>query len=96
VVQAVSQFETLEPLEFGKNAPIDVGALVELETGKDSVFYFVGPRAGGTEILHERMEIVVITPQSPMGRELGGKKKGDRFEFGQGKIRTPYQVRNVW
>jgi transcription elongation GreA/GreB family factor len=38
----------------------------------------------------------VITPQSPMGRELVGKKKGDRFEFGQGKIRTAYEIRHVW
>jgi len=95
IVQAVSQFETLEPLEFGKSDPIDIGALVELECGADRLFYFVGPRAGGVEILHERKQIVVITPQSPMGRELLGLKKGDHFEFARGKSRTLYRIRNV-
>jgi transcription elongation GreA/GreB family factor len=36
-----------------------------------------------------------MTPQAPMGRELIGRKKGDRFEFAQGKSRTPYLIRNV-
>jgi transcription elongation GreA/GreB family factor len=96
IVQAVSQFEALEPPAFGKDDPIDVGALVELESGADRLFYFMGPRAGGVEILHERKQIVVITPHSPMGRELFGRKKGDHFEFAQGKSRTPYRIRNVW
>jgi len=95
IVQAVKQFETLEPKDFGKDDPIDVGALVELESGADRLFYFIGPRAGGVEILHERKQIVVMTPQAPMGRELLGRKKGDRFEFAQGKTRTPYLIRNV-
>lgn len=95
IVQAVKQFETLEPREFGKDDPIDVGALVELDCGADRLFYFLGPRAGGVEILHECKEIVVMTPQSPMGRELLGRKQGDRFEFAQGKTRTRYRIRSV-
>ena len=95
IVQAVKQFETLDPRDFGKDDPIDVGALVELESGAERLFYFIGPRAGGVEILHERKQIVVITPQAPMGRELLGRKKGDRFEFSQGKSRMPYRVRTV-
>jgi transcription elongation GreA/GreB family factor len=95
VVLAAGQFEALEPAEFGKDDPIDLGALVELESGRDRLFYFMGPRAGGIEVLHEGMQIVVITPQSPMGRELLGRKKGERFEFGQGKSQTPYRIRNV-
>jgi len=96
VVQAVSQFETLEALAFGKDDPIDLGALVELESAADRLFYFMGPRAGGIEILHERKQIVVITPQSPMGQLLLGRKKGDRFDFIRGKSKTSYRIRNVW
>lgn len=95
VVLAVGQFETLTPKDFGKQDPIDVGALVELESGPERLFYFMGPRAGGIEILHQGKQIVVITPQSPMGRELAGRKKGEDFEFGQGSSRTAYHIRNV-
>ncbi len=44
----------------------------------ESTFYFLGPRAGGTEILHDKKEILVITPQSPLGEQLMGKKSGDQ------------------
>jgi transcription elongation GreA/GreB family factor len=57
---------------------IAVGALVELEHGGEKFIYFIGPRAGGTEILHDKKEILVITPQSPLGEQLMGKKSGDQ------------------
>ncbi|MEI9963283.1 MAG: hypothetical protein WDM76_19860 [Limisphaerales bacterium] len=51
---------------------------MELETDGESTFYFIGPRAGGTEVLHDKKEILVITPQSPLGEQLLGKKSGDQ------------------
>jgi transcription elongation GreA/GreB family factor len=60
---------------------------VELEHGGENSFYFLGPRAGGTEVLHDRKEILVITPQSPLGEQLMGKQQGDQpyLHFGGGK-----------
>ena len=50
----------------------------------------IGPRAGGTEIVHEKREILVITPQSPLGEQLLGKKQGDQpqLTFGGTKQET--------
>jgi transcription elongation GreA/GreB family factor len=46
--------------------------------GPDGVdHYFIGPAAGGMEIRHEGREVVVITPSSPMGQKLVGKRVGD-------------------
>ncbi|HSY09672.1 MAG TPA: GreA/GreB family elongation factor, partial [Candidatus Dormibacteraeota bacterium] len=55
----------------------------------EHLFYFIGPRAGGTEILHDKKEILVITSQSPLGEQLLGKKSGDKLQlkFG-GEIRA--------
>src|SRR5271154_1373703 len=86
---AIAEFEKLPVKNFGAGDPIGLGALVELETGGENLFYFIGPRAGGTEILHEKKEILVISPQSPMGEQLLGKKSGDKLQlnFG-GEIRA--------
>ena len=56
------------------------------------MLYFIGPKAGGTEVKHEGREILVITPQSPLGERLRGKKSGDRLQLDFGGIRAPSRV----
>jgi transcription elongation GreA/GreB family factor len=75
---AFAAFEKLEARAFADGEGIDVGAVVELEHKGEHEFYFIGPKAGGTEVKHEGREIFVITPQSPLGTQLQGRKKGDR------------------
>ena len=79
--QAVHEFATLFPRHFTEGDAIDVGALVELKSKSQSAFYFVGPRAGGTEIVDEGKEILVITPQSPLGAQLIGQKQGAKVKL---------------
>ena len=74
---AVVEFQTLGMREFKAADPIDVGALVELKHGRERSFYLVGPRAGGTEVECDGHEILVITPQSPLGSQLMGRQSGD-------------------
>lgn len=80
---ARQQFANLTLRAFGARDAIDLGALVELE----GTLYFIGPSAGGTEVMHEGREVLVITPQSPLGQELIGKRRGDRVAGGPGKKR---------
>ena len=75
---AIAVFEKLEVRKFAPGDGIDIGALVELEMEGETSFYFIGPRAGGTEVVHDKKEILVITPQSPLGAQLREKKQGDR------------------
>ena len=82
---AIAEFEKLGVKKFSATDAIGVGALVELELGGGRDFYFLGPRAGGTEIEHDRKEILVITPQSPLGEQLAGKKSGDTFSLKLGR-----------
>jgi transcription elongation GreA/GreB family factor len=62
---------------FGPTDAIALGAVVELEAGSRRTWYVVGPRAGGLEIKLGDRELLVVTPQSPLGRELIGKRVGD-------------------
>ncbi|HVM60398.1 MAG TPA: GreA/GreB family elongation factor [Verrucomicrobiae bacterium] len=79
--QALAAYQNIELRKFGKDDPIDVTALVELESTGARTFYFVGPKAGGLEIRHRGSEILVITTESPLGRQLVGKKTGDRIQL---------------
>jgi hypothetical protein len=80
---ARQQFANLALRDFGAEDAVDLGALVEL----DGTLYFIGPSAGGTEVMHEGREVLVITPQSPLGQQLIGKRRGDRVAAGPGKAR---------
>jgi len=75
---AIEEFGKLSVREFSDGEGIDVGALVELHVDGETTHYFVGPRAGGTEVELDGKEVLVITPQSPLGAQLLEKKQGDR------------------
>lgn len=84
---AIAAFEKLDTRKFAESEPIDVGAFVEVEINGESAAYFIGPRAGGTEIVHDKREVLVITPQSPLGEQIMGRKQGDtlKLRFGHGQ-----------
>ena len=79
--QAIAEFQALPLRDFKPDDAIDVGAFVELNGKREKAYYFIGPRAGGTEIVHDGKDILVITPQSPLGQQLVGKKKGARIKL---------------
>ncbi len=93
--QARQQFEVLELRKFSADDEIDLSALVELEDKGERTIYFIGPRAGGMEIQHEKKEILVITPQSPLGQQLSGKKQNDSFQIEIGGAKKNYRIISV-
>jgi transcription elongation GreA/GreB family factor len=95
IESAINEFEKLAVRNFGADEPIDLGALVELENGGEHLFYFIGPRAGGTEILHDKKEILVITPQSPLGEQLMGKKSGQEPQLNFGGAKQAAKILKV-
>jgi transcription elongation GreA/GreB family factor len=92
---AIAAFEKLSACKFGPGEPIDVGAFVELELEGEKTAYFIGPRAGGTEVLHEKREILVITPQSPLGEQLLGRKQGEILKLKLADAQNQYRVTAV-
>jgi transcription elongation GreA/GreB family factor len=95
IEQAIAQFQKLPLREFLSADPIDLGALVELHAKGNKSFYFIGPRAGGTEIMADEKEILVITPQSPLGQQLLGKKEGERLSLDMAGARNEYHIVSV-
>ncbi|MDP1587292.1 MAG: hypothetical protein Q8M07_06095 [Prosthecobacter sp.] len=84
--QAVRAFEALSGNELAADAVITLGALVSLEAPEETAHYFIGPFAGGTEIMHEGKEIVAITPASALGQKLLGRRVGDAISLRPGAM----------
>ncbi len=63
------------PKSAGK---IAMGSLVHLSMHDDSVWFFMGPVAGGLEVKCGKVEVTVITPESPIGTQLMGLSVGGK------------------
>lgn len=92
---AIESFEKLVLKTFKAADFIDLTAFVEVESRGESMFFFVGPCKGGLEVQHGGKEVVVITPQAPLGQQLVGRKTGDRFKWGTGASALEYRILTV-
>lgn len=92
---AIAAFEALPARPFAPGEPIGLGALVELEQNGERTLYFIGPSAGGTEVKCGRREVLVITPQSPLGGQLQGRQQGDWLNLALGGAKRRVQVLSV-
>lgn len=88
--EAVRAFEALSGSALESGA---LGALVTLEAPEGLSHYFLGPSAGGTEIVHKGNEIVVITPASALGQKLVGQRKGNAIPLRPGVVANVVAVR---
>lgn len=81
IADNIAHLGTFPLVVFGASSAIALGALVELAGKHGNTWYFLGPRGGGIEIEFEKRSILVITPQSPLGRQLVGKHVGDTVQL---------------
>jgi transcription elongation GreA/GreB family factor len=95
ILASVQLYESLATRQFAPDEPVDLTALVELEADGARSLYFIGPKNGGLEIRHQRKEITVITPSSPLGRSLMGKKRGQSWTDDLGGSKVKYRVLSV-
>ena len=89
---SIEFYQALAPATFGAGDPIAIGALIEVQAGGRSAWYFLGPRAGGLEIPFEDRTVLVLTPQSPLGRQLLGRREGDRVDVPGRSTSTQHRI----
>jgi hypothetical protein len=76
----VSLFDTVNLPAFGIDEPVDAGALVEADLRGESTWFLLAPAAGGLEIVHDGLEITLLTPESALYQKLLGLRTGDRLD----------------
>ena len=77
--------------KFNNDDKIAITALVEVHCDRKTNWVFLLPKGGGQNITLQGQNIKVITPESPLGHLLIGKKQDDEFTL-NGKI---YSISSV-
>jgi transcription elongation GreA/GreB family factor len=91
---ALESYRGLVLRGFDDTTPVRLTALIELEDEEGAVrTVFLGPQAGGLRLVVEGVEVTVVTPRSPLGGSLLGKRVGDEVEVDTGTgVRSLYLV----
>ena len=92
---SILAYESLPLRDFAAGSAIDIGALVEAGSGAVPNWYFIGPRSGGIEVEVDGQTVLVITPQSPLGRELLGKRTGETIKAGAQGVHAGLRILSV-
>lgn len=96
ILDSIKLYQSLATRSFAATDPIDLTAVVRLAVDGSSSLYFIGPKSGGLEVDYKGEEIVVITPQSPLGQQLMGKAAGQRWTAKLGNSTVKYEIVQVW
>lgn len=75
--ESITLFSDLELRPTPPPSSIQVGTVVQVKRPGGIINGFLGPRSGGTEFDVDSVTYTVITPVSPLGRLLLGRKAGD-------------------
>ena len=74
------------------NKTITAGTLIECDLNGFNDWFFLSPEGGGVSVKIDDSEVTVITPQSPIGQQIIGKKAGANFNLPNGSKGTVLSV----
>ena len=96
IMDSIKLYQSFTPRDFAPDDPIDLSAVVKLKTQNATALYFIGPKNGGLDVDYNGDEITVVTPHSPLGQNLIGKKSGASWTEKSGGSSVKYQIVQVW
>jgi len=95
ILDSIKLYQSLALRNFAPGDAIDLTALVELESGNTRSIYFIGPKNGGLELEYRGKDVTIITPQSPLGQNLMGKKADENWTAKLGGSKVSYHIISV-
>ena len=72
LAENVQLFAAMPVAEWIPGTPAGIGAVITVENGGRRTVYLLGPRNGGLEVEVDGTVVTVVTPSSPLGRQLLG------------------------
>lgn len=91
----LTMYRFLPVREYGADDVVVPSALVELEISGRHAFYFLVPSGGGLIMRIDDKPVQVITPQSPLGEALLGKKAGGTIRVESSGAPRDYRIVSV-
>lgn len=79
VAETEAALAALQGLALPPPGLVQVGSLILLAAASGERAYFLAPAAGGREIAFEGTRVWVLTPGSPLGAALLGRREGEPF-----------------
>ncbi len=79
IADALTRLGALRIIAWSEGAPIEVGALVTIETldGATRLVVMIVPAGGGVNVGEGPTRVRAVTPQAPLGEALMGASTGD-------------------
>lgn len=93
--QLLHTLKHLAARTFKESDPIAATALVEIAGEGKNTWCFLLPMGGGSSIDFDSHHIQIITPKSPLGEALVGRKVGDEIVVDIGRETREYQIVKV-
>lgn len=92
IEESINLYRLLPAERLPPGSPAALGALIEVVSARGvHSWFFLGPRSGGLELEYEGQAVLVVTPASPLGRQLLGRRPGDQVTL-PGKIAAPASI----
>jgi len=92
VATAIGAFRNLPARAFDAGEAVALAALVTLEQRGQKMLYFLGPAHGGLEVQANGRPVMVVTPASPLGAALVGRRVGERVLLPQGARKVEHTI----
>ena len=96
IQQSIANYRQLMSIRSPDNASIHIGHTVTIHDANDKLQrLFIGPSAGGIRLFIDNLEILTITPQTPMGKALMGKAVDDEITLAVGANSKYFVVTDI-
>jgi len=93
--RALLMYRFLPIREFGSEDVVAPASLSEIELSGRRLWVLLVPQHGGLVTQVEGKPIQVVTPNSPLGEAMLGKKSGDTFQVQAGTGTREYRILRI-
>ncbi len=94
--EAITRWKNLPLPEANPAAAIEAGRVFVLEQKQGPLRGFIGPKAGGVEFTFEGQTYTIVTPASPLGRAVLGKRVEDFVNLMVLRKPQPHRISAVY
>lgn len=95
IKSTLASYENLVVRAFTDESKVALTALIEISSNGKNSLVFLMPKGGGQNIEFEKQQIQVITPNSPLGKNLIGKEVGDIFQISAADKLRDYEILKI-